>query len=80
VERLLAALWNPTVPEARNFVRAFGIADSEAVAVFMGRSLSKRDVTGHVSSRDICRIWPIMATTVTFPVAGCCREWGIRLD
>ena len=33
-ERLLAALWNPTMPEARNFVRAFGIADSEAVAVF----------------------------------------------
>jgi len=33
-ERLLSALWNPTMPEARNFVRAFGIADSEAVAVF----------------------------------------------
>jgi len=33
-ERLLAALWDPTMPEAKAFVRAFGIAESEAIAVF----------------------------------------------
>ena len=33
-DRLLAALWDPTLPEAKNFVRAFGIAESEATPVF----------------------------------------------
>ena len=33
-ERLLEALWNPALPEARSFVRAFGIAETEAVSVF----------------------------------------------
>ena len=33
-ERLLEALWDPTMPEAKSFVRAFGIAESEASPVF----------------------------------------------
>ncbi len=33
-ERLLEALWDPTMPEAKAFVRAFGIAESEASPVF----------------------------------------------
>ncbi len=33
-ERLLEALWNPTMPEAKAFVRAFGIAETEASPVF----------------------------------------------
>ncbi len=33
-ERLLEALWNPAMPEAKAFVRAFGIAESEATPVF----------------------------------------------
>ena len=33
-DRLLEALWDPTMPEAKAFVRAFGIAESEASPVF----------------------------------------------
>lgn len=33
-DRLLAALWDPTLPEAKNFVKAFGIAEAEAIPVF----------------------------------------------
>ena len=33
-ERLLEALWDPTMPEARAFVTAFGIKESEAGPVF----------------------------------------------
>ena len=33
-ERLLEALWNPAMPEAKAFVRAFGIAESEVNSVF----------------------------------------------
>lgn len=33
-DRLLASLWDPTMPEATNFVRAFGISEKEARPVF----------------------------------------------